>query len=138
MGSVTNSLSGLSYLMQVGGPLSNLASRMSPAQLQSAQPEELVSLSMAQIRTQQAEGLFGISGSSQTTLPAMPVQPFAPAAASGSASPTEILPGVAAADLTNATPQQNAAINNQAMLLQQVQGLFAEPSLMMGSTDAFA
>jgi hypothetical protein len=123
--------------MQVGGPLSNLASRMSPAQLQLAQPEDLVSLSMAQIRTQQAEGLFGISGSSQTTLPAMPVLPFAPAA-SGSASPTEILPGVAAADLANATPQQNAAINNQAVLLQQVQGLFAEPSLMMGSTDAFA
>jgi hypothetical protein len=49
-----------------------------------------------------------------------------------------VLPGVAAADLTNATPQERFAINHQALLLQQVQGLFAEPGSTTGTTDTFA
>ncbi len=137
MGSVTNSLSGLSYLMQKGGPLSNLSSSMTAAQLKSAPPQDVVNLSMAAIGMQEAEGLFGTSTPSQTTLPAMPVVPFAAPAATSSTSPTEILPGVASADLTNATSQENAAINNQAMFLQQVQGLFAEPASTTGSADTF-
>jgi hypothetical protein len=134
MGSVTNSLSGLNYLMQQGGPLSSLAAQMSPAQLQSAQPRDVVSLSMAAIQTQEVEGLFGISQPSQTTLPALPVLPIA----SPSQSATDVLPGVASADLTNATAQEQSAINNQALALQQVQGLFAEPASTFGTTDAFA
>ena len=138
MGSVTNSLSGLAYLMESGGPLSGLAGRMSPAQLQSAQPQDLVSLGMAAIGTQEMEGLFGTSHSSQTRLPALPVQPTAYDSTSASSSATDMLPGVAAADLTNATPQERFAINHQALLLQQVQGLFAEPGSTTGTTDTFA
>jgi hypothetical protein len=115
--------------MQQGGPLSGLSAQMSPAQLQSAQPRDVVSLSMAAI-----EGLFGISQPSQTTLPALPVLPIA----SPSQSATDVLPGVASADLTNATAQEQSAINNQALALQQVQGLFAEPASTFGTTDAFA
>jgi hypothetical protein len=92
---------------------------------------------MAAIGTQDAARLFGTSKSSQTTLPAMPVLPYSSPAASNSVSPTDILPGVAAADLAGATSQEKAAINNQAMLLQQVQGLFAEPSSITGSTVTF-
>jgi len=135
MGSVTNSLSGLSYLMQQGGPLSSLAAQLSPAQLQSAQPRDVVSLSMAALQTQEVEGIFGTSQPSQTTLPALPVLPIA---ASASSPATDVLPGVASADLTNATAEQQSAINNQALALQQVQGLFAEPASTAGAIDALA
>jgi hypothetical protein len=138
MGSVTNSLNGLAYLMEAGNPLSGLAGRMSPAQLQSAQPQDVVSLSMAAIGTQEMEGLFGTSQSSQTTLPALPVQPATYDATPASSPATDLLPGIAAADMTNATPQERFAIDNQAVLLQQVQGLFAEPASTTGTTDAFA
>jgi hypothetical protein len=133
MGSVTNSLSGLSYLMQPGGPLSGMAAQMSPAQLQSAQPRDVVSLSMAALQTQVVDGLFGTSQPSQTKLPALPV-----ASSATSPSATDVLPGVASADLTDATAQEQSAINNQALALQQVQGLFAEPASETGTTDVFA
>ena len=138
MGSVTNSLSGLSYLMQQGGPLSSLAAQLSPAQLQSAQPRDVVSLSMAALQTQEVEGMFGISQPSQTALPALPVLPIQSAASSASSSAADVLPGVASADLTNATSQEQSAINNQALALQQVQGLFAEPASTTGATNALA
>jgi hypothetical protein len=50
---------------------------------------------------------------------------------------TNGLPGVSAADLANATPQEQAAINDQALLLQQVQGLFGAPASATGTTNVF-
>jgi len=130
MGSISNSLTGLSYLMQQGGPLASLSAQLTPAQLQSAPAKDVVSLSMAALQAQQVDGLFGIAPASQTTLPALPID-------NTSTSPTTLLPGVASADLTNASPQEQSSINDQALALQQVQGLFAIPASTAGSIDAF-
>jgi hypothetical protein len=110
----------LAYLTQPGGLLSNLPYAISTADLQSASPEDTVSLSLAAIQAQEADGLFGVSptGQSATGLPVV----------SDDASDTTILPGVSPADLSQATPQENAAINDQALLLQQSQALFDPPS----------
>ena len=51
MASVSNSLTGLDYLMQPGGPLSNLPPTVTAAQLQSASPEDVATLSMASLET---------------------------------------------------------------------------------------
>jgi hypothetical protein len=109
MGSIATLPNGLAYLTQPGGLLSNLPSSISASDLQSASPQDIVSLSVAAIQAQQVEGLFGVSASSGTTA-------------------TSILPGVSSADLTNATAQQKAALNDQALLLQQTQALF-DPQL---------
>jgi hypothetical protein len=110
MGSVTNLPSGLTYLTQAGGLLSNLPSTVSVSALQSASPEDIVSLSLAAIQAQQAEGLFGVPPTSESAGPL-------PVALSGS-EVGSILPGVSSADLIDATPQENASINNQSLLLQ--------------------
>jgi len=116
MGSVASALSGLSYLSEPGGPLSNLPAPISTADLKSASPQDLVSISMAALQAQDASELFGICQPSQSTLPVLPV-----------ASPS--------ADLANATPQEQAAMNDQALLLQQVQSLFGEPAATAGMID---
>jgi hypothetical protein len=136
MGTVANSLAGISYLMQSGGPLAGLSAQLTPAQLQSAPSKDVVDLSMAALRTQEVDGLLGIAPASQTTLPAVPIA-SAPASAT-SASPTSVLPGVASADLASATPQEQSSINDQALALQQAQGLFAAPASTTGSTDVLA
>lgn len=87
---------------------------------------------MAAVRAQEVDALFGIAPASQTTLPALPI---ASASASASASPTSVLPGVASADLASATPQCLSALNDQALALQQVQGLFGEPASTAGLMD---
>jgi hypothetical protein len=126
MGSIANSLSGLSYLTQPGGLLSSLPVEISTTALQSASPQDLVTLSAAAIQTQEVDGMFGISQASQTPLPIL----------SAAATPaTAVLPGVSAADMTNATAQQQASINDQALLLQQVQGLFGVPTSSTGTTS---
>ena len=132
MGSVANSLAGLSYLMQSGGPLAGLSAQLTPAQLRSAPSKDVVDLSMAAVRAQEVDALFGIAPASQTTLPALPI---ASASASASASPTSVLPGVASADLASATPQCLSALNDQALALQQVQGLFGKPASTAGLMD---
>jgi hypothetical protein len=116
MGSVASALSGLSYLTEPGGPLSNLPAPISAADLKSASPQDLVSISMAALQAQDASELFGISPSSQSTLPVLPI-------ASQSA------------DLANTAPQEQAATNDQALLLQQVQSLFGEPASTTGTID---
>jgi len=67
----------------------------------------LVSISTAALQAQDASELFGVTQSSQSALPALPISPPA----------TDVLPGVSSADLANATPQQQAAINNGALFL---------------------
>jgi len=37
--------------------------------------------------------------------------------------------------MTNATPQEQASINDQALLLQQVQDLFGVPTSVTGTTN---
>jgi hypothetical protein len=128
MGSITNALSGLPSLMQPGGLLSDLVAPLSAADLQSASPQDIVSLSLAALQTQEVNVLFGAPQGSQD---AAPLLPFASPQATG------VLPGVSAADLANATSQEQAAINDQALLLQQVQGLFGEPASVTGTTNVF-
>jgi hypothetical protein len=114
MASVTGLSSGLAYLTQAGGLLSNLPSGISSSELQSASPEDIVSLSLAAIQAQQADGLFGATTGSN------------------------ILPGVSSADLSNATPQENAAIDNQALLLQQAQYLFGQATPPSSTFNLYA
>jgi hypothetical protein len=122
----TVSSSGLSYLTQQGGPLANLSPAVSLSALQSASPKDVVSLSEAAVEAQQADVLFGIPHAEQSgaTLPA------------ASAAPADgvTLPGVSSADLSNATPQEKGAINGEALLLQQAQELFGEPSTAAPNT----
>jgi hypothetical protein len=127
MGSITSSLNGLSYLTQPGGLLSSLPAPISTAALQSASPQDVVNISVAALQTQEVDGIFGISQPSQTTLPVLPV------ASEPATQSTAVLPGVAASDLASATPQQQASINDQALLLQQVQGLFGAATSASGT-----
>ena len=129
MGSITNSLNGLSYLTQPGGLLSSLPAPISTAALQSASPQDVVSLSVAALQKQEVDGIFGISQASENTLPVLPIV-SAPATQA-----TDVLPGVSATDMTNATPQEQASINDQALLLQQVQDLFGVPTSVTGTTN---
>jgi len=58
MGSITNSLNGLSYLTQPGGLLSSLPAPISTAALQSASPQDVVSLSVAALQKQEVDGIL--------------------------------------------------------------------------------
>jgi hypothetical protein len=118
MGSIPNSLNALSYLTQPGGLLSSLPASVSTAVLQSASPQDVVSLSVAALQTQEVDGIFGISQASQNSLPIV----FAPVTPA-----TDVLPGVSAADMTNATPQEQSPINDEARLLQQILDGWHEP-----------
>jgi hypothetical protein len=119
MGSVTSLPNGLAYLTQPGGLLSTLSSAISTSELQSSSPEDLVSVSLAALQAQEADGLLGVSPGNQGTagLPAV----------GGGANEASLLSLVASADLTNATPQENVELSNQAVRFQQVQALFGPP-----------
>jgi hypothetical protein len=119
MGSVANSLSGLSYLTQPGGPLSTLPEGVSTSDLQSASPQDLVSMSTAALQTQEVDDAFGLS---QTPPPTAGYE----------------IPGVTTTDLTDATPQQQASFNDQAQQLQEVQSLFSTPTSTTGTTNVLA
>ena len=130
MGSVSSLPNGLSVLTQPGGILSSLPTPISASTLQSATPQDVISLSRAAVQSQDATYLFGPPPASQSAV-ALPVtsttspSTSAPSTTtSGNAAATSILPGVAASDLNNATPQEKAAVNDQALQLQQVQTLF--------------
>ena|ERR1700722_16962012 len=116
MGSVTSLPSGLAYLTQPGGLLSNLPAGISTSVLQSASPQDIVSLSLAAIQAQEVGGLFGVSpATSNSGIPGLP-------AATGVTS--GVTAGIPPADLTNATPQEQAQISDQSLLYQQAQALF--------------
>jgi hypothetical protein len=125
MASVPTATSGLSYLTQPGGLLSNLPSGITAADLQKAPASDVVALSNAALEAQQVDGLFGISQQTASTLQ-LPVLDANPTASS---TGSQILPGVSSADLNSATAAQQYTINNQALALQQTQELF-------GSTPA--
>jgi hypothetical protein len=75
-----------------------------------------VTLSAAALQAQEVDGIFGISPTNQGTIQL----PTLESEATG-ANP---LPGVSSDDLKNATPQQQYAINSQALALQEAQELF--------------
>jgi hypothetical protein len=114
MGSITNSPTGLSYLTQPGGVLANLPTPISQ-DLPTASPQDVVTLSDAAIQTQEVDGIFGLDQNGPSSAVTLPIL---------SGSTADALPGVATSDVTNATPQQQTAINTQALGLQEVQGLF--------------
>jgi hypothetical protein len=123
MGSVTSLPGGLAYLTQPGGLLSTLSSAISTSELQSASPEDLVSLSLAALQAQETDGLFGVSPANQGTA-GLPWSANDPA---GDSNEGSILSGIASADLTNATPQEKAEISNQTVRFQQAEALFNPP-----------
>lgn len=122
MGAISNPINGLSYLTQPGGVLSN-----EPAgivnELQTAPQQDVVTLSDAALQAQEVSGIFGLPLPDQNTAVTLPAL---------SAPNADTLPGVANADLTNATPQQQAAINTQAVGLQEAQGLFGSQTNVIG------
>src|ERR1700727_1807195 len=103
MGSVASVSSGLAYLTQPGGLLSGLSPSISTSELQSASPQDIVSLSLAAIQVQVADGLFGVSpqNSGIAELPLLGDNTASNTAATANA-PTSVLPGVSSADLSNA------------------------------------
>jgi hypothetical protein len=123
MGSVTSLPGGLAYLTQPGGLLSSLSSVISTSELQSASPEDLVSLSLAALQAQETDGLFGVSAANSGTAGL----PAAAADTTSNTNTTNLPSGIASADLTNATPQEKAELSSQAVRLQQVQALFDPP-----------
>ena len=114
MAPVANPSNGLSYLTQPGGLLSNLPSSVSLSALQSASPQDLVSLSEAALQAQQVDELLGIQPENQGNSLSLPVL---------SSQSGEVLPGVSSSTISGASPQEQAVINDQALALQQVQGL---------------
>ena len=124
MGSVTSLPGGLAYLTQPGGLLSTLSSALSTSELQSASPEDLVSLSLAALQAQETDGLFGVSPANSGAAGL----PVAADDTTGNTNASSLLSGIASADLTNATPQEKAELSNEAVRFQQVQALF-DPSL---------
>ena len=111
---MANPSNGLSYLTQPGGLLSNLPSSVSLSALQSASPQDLVSLSEAALQAQQVDELLGIQPENQGNSLSLPVL---------SSQSGEVLPGVSSSTISGASPQEQAVINDQALALQQVQGL---------------
>ena len=75
-----------------------------------------MSLSDAAVNLQIAQGLFGAPSSPESI--GLPVY---------SSQSSNVLPGVSSADLAKATPQQQAALSDEVLQLQQAQGLFSEP-----------
>ncbi|MFN7995236.1 MAG: hypothetical protein U0Q18_16625 [Bryobacteraceae bacterium] len=124
MGSIPSSFSALSYLTAPGGLLSNLPSAVSPSALSSASPQDLVTISAAALEAQIAESLFGSPQAGSTAAISLPVS---------STGQGTVLPGVSSADLTNASAQEQTAINVEALVLQQVQSLFGQPASTTGS-----
>jgi len=124
VGSIPSSLNGLPYLRQPGGVLSGMSASDSTAVLRSASSQDALSLGVAALQTQM-DSTRGISPTSQNTQPT--VSASAPSA-------TDVLPGVSAADMPNAT-QEQSSINNQALLLQQILGLFSVPASRTGPTS---
>jgi hypothetical protein len=110
-------------LTQPGGVLSNLPASITSSTLESATPQDLVDLSSAALQSQVVTGLLGGSANTQSTSPTLPI-------ASGQSTG---LPGVSSSDLANSTPQEQNAINDQALLLQTVQQLFSQSSGTAGT-----
>ena len=81
-----------------------------------------MTLSAAALQAQEVDGIFGISPATQSA-----IEPLALESAG-----SNLLPGVSSADLSNATPLQQYALNSQAVALQEAQQLFA-PSAATGS-----
>jgi hypothetical protein len=126
MGSIPSSMSGLSYLTTPGGLLSNLPSPVSPSDLSSASPQDLVTISAAALEAQVVDSLFGGSQPGSTATISLPVT---------STGQGTVLPGVSSADLINATAQQQTAINVEALLLQQVESLFGQTASTTGTVS---
>jgi hypothetical protein len=122
MGTISNAINGLSYLTQPGGVLSNQPAAIVD-DLQTAPQQDVVSLSDAALEAQEVSGIFGLPLPDQNTAVTLPAL---------STSTTETLPGVADADLSNATPQQQATINTDAVGLQETQGLLGNQSNVVG------
>jgi hypothetical protein len=122
MGAISNAINGLSYLTQPGGVLSNQPAPI-VSELQSAPQQDVVSLSDATLEAQEVSGIFGLPQPGQNTAVTLPAL---------SPSTTKILPGVSNADLSNATPQQQATINTEAVHLQEAQGLFGNSTKLPG------
>jgi len=121
MGAISNAINGLSYLTQPGGVLSNQAA---PIINDLQTPQDVVTLSEAALQAQEVGGILGLpQQQNENTSTILPVF---------STSTTEVLPGVAKADLTNATPQQQVEVNTQAVKLQEAQGLFGTNTNILG------
>jgi len=116
MGSISTVPNGISYLTPlVEGVSSSPSSQTMGKILQSASPSDAAKMSEAALQLQESTGIFGLPTTQSTV--------SLPGGATGAPLPS----GVAAADVANATPDQQATIAEQAQSLQQVQNMFYPP-----------
>ena len=130
MGSVSNVPSGIGYLARfvnnvAGSPSSQNLGKI----LQSASPADAVAIGTGALALQEANGIFGLPSPSTPT-PTVPL----PGGVNGATLP----PGVSNSAVTNATPEQQATIAEQAQALQQVQNLFYPPLSTPTNTNVLA
>ena len=117
MGSISNVPNGIAYLTQfVDSATQSPTSQSFGKILQSASPSDAVELSKSALQLQETTGIFGLPTSPTTAVPL-------PGGATGPTLPT----GVSASDITNATPNQQATIAEQAQALDQVKNMFYPP-----------
>jgi hypothetical protein len=117
MGSISSVPNGTTYLAQFVDSVTSSPSSQSMGKiLQAASPSDAAELSKSALQLQEATGIFGLSAPQSTNVPL-------PGGATGAALPS----GVSASDVTNATPDQQATIAEQAQSLQQVQNMFYPP-----------
>jgi hypothetical protein len=110
MAPIPNSLTGLSFLREPGGILSNLPAQVTAKKLETASLNDVVSLSMAAVQKQQVDELFG------TSPPSGPGR----------------VPEVAPAGLAKAAPEQQAALYQAATRYSQMQGLLGQQAAGRG------
>ena len=146
MGSVSSVPNGISLLTQPGTDvLSNLPVQLSASTLEAASPQDVVDLSASALQLQELDGILGITPSSQTpTAPifvpsATPAVPSTTTTSSSSSTTPAVSmnppPGVSSADLTNATPTQQTAVDAATLQQQLVQGLFYPATNLTGTTS---
>ncbi len=117
MGSISPVPNGIAYLAQFVDSVTNSPSSQSMGKiLQSAGPSDAAAISDAALKLQEASGIFGLPAAQTASVPL-------PGGAAGATLPA----GVSAADITNATPNQQATIAEQAQALQQVRNMFYPP-----------
>ncbi|HUI79108.1 MAG TPA: hypothetical protein VLY24_14385 [Bryobacteraceae bacterium] len=134
MGSIANVPSGIACVSQLVDSITSSPSSQSLGKiLQSASPSDAVEISQNALKLQEATGIFGLPAAAGAAAPTLPTVPL-PGGATGATLPT----GVSASDVSNATPEQQATIAEQAQALQQVQNMFYPPLSAPTNTNVLA
>jgi len=118
MGSISNVPAGIAYLTQFVDSVASSPSSQSVGQiLQTASPSDAAELSQDALKLQEATGIFGLPTA----------QPTAPTTVPLPGGAAKLPADVSPPDVAKATPNEQAAIAQQAQALDQVQNMFYPP-----------